>query len=167
MLTINHYVLGITTVIFGDLKITVVCGLKLLVFSRFKQIKEQEARRRQQREEEKTKAEEAAANRIPTTNGGYKNEANSTKREYRTGGDLVDGGNDSFQSLTTTHNSSNIEVVVNDELSNEDSKDEQKMYVTRTESSENSVNYEVDVRDEQHINGKLEKVSVASMLQNI
>ncbi|RVW72608.1 ALBINO3-like protein 1, chloroplastic [Vitis vinifera] len=99
----------------------------------FKQIKEQEARRRQQREEEKTKAEEAAANRIPTTNGGYKNEANSTKREYR------------------------LEVVVNDELSNEDSKDEQKMYVTRTESSENSVNYEVDVRDEQHINGKLEK----------
>lgn len=151
----------------GTLKITVVSGLKLLVFSRFKQIKEQEARRRQQREEEKTKAEEAAANRIPTTNGGYKNEANSTKREYRTGGDLVDGGNDSFQPLTTTHNSSNIEVVVNDELSNEDSKDEQKMYVTRTESSENSVNYEVDVRDEQHINGKLEKVSVASMLQNI
>ncbi|KAJ9708714.1 hypothetical protein PVL29_000638 [Vitis rotundifolia] len=124
---------------------------------RFKQIKEQEARRRQQREEEKMKAEEAAANRIPTTNGGYKNEANSTKREYRTGGDLVDGGNDSFQSITTSHNSSNIEVVVNSELSNEDSKDEQKMYVTITESSGNSVNYEVDVRDEQHINGKLEK----------
>lgn len=105
-------------------------------------------------EEEKKKAEEAAANRIPTKSGGYKNEANSTKREYKNTGDLVDGGNDS---------SSNSTVVVN----GEDSTDEQKMYVTRTESSGDTVNYEVDMKDEQHINGKLEKVPVASMLQNI
>ena len=135
-----------------------VCGLKLSVFSRFKQLKEQEARKRKQKEEEKKKAEEAAGNRIPTTNGGYKNEANSTEMEYRNADDLVDSGNDS---------SSNIEVVVNGELRNKDSKDEPNMYVTRTESSGDSVNYDVDMKDEQHINGKLEKVSVTSMLQNI
>lgn len=142
-------------IFFGPKKLLLFI-LKQLLFSRFKQIKEQEARRRQQKEEEKKKAEEAAANRIPTISGGYKDEVDSTKREYRAGGDLVDDGKDSFRSMNTTPHSSNIGVVLNGEASSEDSNDEQKMHGTRTESSGNTVNFEVDVRDEQHINGKLD-----------
>ncbi|CAL5409850.1 unnamed protein product [Camellia sinensis] len=93
---------------------------------RFKQLKEQEARRRQQREEEKKKAEEAAAN-VTQTNGAHEKEAISIQGESGDEVESSDSKNGSPNSLTGMTNSSNTDYrVVNGNLSNLDSKEDQR-----------------------------------------
>ena len=103
-----------------------VFGLKLLALPRFKQLKEQEARRRQQREEEKKKAEEAAAN-VTQTNGAHEKEAISVQGESGDEVESSDSKNGSPNSLTGMTNSSSTDYrVVNGNLSNLDSKEDQR-----------------------------------------
>ncbi|XP_028058158.1 ALBINO3-like protein 1, chloroplastic [Camellia sinensis] len=93
---------------------------------RFKQLKEQEARRRQQREEEKKKAEEAAAN-VTQTNGAHEKEAISVQGKSGDEVESSDSKNGSPNSLTGMTNSSSTDYrVVNGNLSNLDSKEDQR-----------------------------------------
>ncbi|CAL5378302.1 unnamed protein product [Camellia sinensis] len=101
-------------------------GERLLALPKFKQLKEQEARRRQQREEEKKKAEEAAAN-VTQTNGAHEKEAISVQGESGDEVESSDSKNGSPNSLTGMTNSSSTDYrVVNGNVSNLDSKEDQR-----------------------------------------
>lgn len=130
----------------------------LLLYSRFKQIKEQEARRRQE-EEEKRKAEEAAAKGTQPTNEGHEREAKLLERENGAGADSVAESNEEVQSVATLHSSSNVGVVVNGDLSGQDSEEDQKMTpMFRMENDKVSTNSKVDWSDGQQSYEKVEKV---------
>lgn len=124
-------------------------------FSRFKQLKEQEARRRQQREEEKRKAIGAAGNNLQITNGELKKEAylverEDTKVELRNTNDV-----------STTGNSSNSEYsAVNGNYSPSESKEDQKISTHRMEDGEIASNSN-NGRDHQHLYENVEKVVLA------
>ncbi|KAL7261246.1 hypothetical protein ACSBR1_006815 [Camellia fascicularis] len=123
---------------------------------RFKQLKEQEARRRQQREEEKKKVEEAAAN-VTQTNGAHEKEAISVQGESGDEVESSDSKNGSPNSLTGMTNSSSTDYrVVNGNLSNLDSKEDQRTSILEMKSSELSVNCE-DGRSDQCLHENLEK----------
>ncbi|KAE8023591.1 hypothetical protein FH972_009268 [Carpinus fangiana] len=114
---------------------------------RFKQIKEQEARRRQ-KEEEKRKAEEAAAKGTQPTNEGDEKEAKLLERENAAGADSVAENNEKVQSVATFHNSSDVGVVVNGDLSGQDLEEGQEMTsMFRMENDKVSTNSKVDWSD--------------------
>jgi YidC/Oxa1 family membrane protein insertase len=130
----------------------------LLLYSRFKQIKEQEARRRQ-KEEEKRKAEEAAAKGTQPTNEGHEKEAKLLERENEARADSVAENNEMVQSVATFHNSSDVGVVVNGDPSGQDSEEGQKMTsMFRMENDKVSTNSKVDWSDGQQSYENVEKV---------
>ncbi|KAJ8758880.1 hypothetical protein K2173_002659 [Erythroxylum novogranatense] len=86
---------------------------------RFKQIKEQEAKRRRQREEEKKKAEEASAKASQTEVEVLEKEVSLFERENAAS--VVATGAVGENSMTTSHESSNVGVV-NGDLSAQDKK---------------------------------------------
>lgn len=129
----------------------------LLLYSRFKQIKEQEARRRQ-KEEEKRKAEQAAAKGTQPTNEGHEKEAKLLERENGAGADSAAENNEKVQSVATSHNSSDVGVV-NGDLSGQDSEEGQKMTsMFRMENDKVSTNSKVDWSDGQQSYENVEKV---------
>lgn len=126
-----------------------------MLYSRFKQIKEQEARRRQQREEEKRRAEEAAANATQVTND---------RREIENGKEveLVVERSKVHQSEDTISNSSNG-VSVNGLPRQEVKEDSNTTSGHQTADSEVSPQSEVDA---QQSNENLEKVTLKYMLMH-
>lgn len=135
-----------------------VCSLNLPLYSRFKQLKEQEAKRRQQIEEEKKKAEEAAAKATQIANEGHEREAQLLERENGAAADSVVENNEKVHSVTTFHNSSNVEVVVNGDSSGQDSEEDQNMTSTFRMENEVSANSKVDGSDGQQSYENVEKV---------
>lgn len=136
----------------------------MLICSRFKQIKEQEARRRQQREEEKRKAAEAAAKGNQTINGEQEREASILGSAKGVQTDLVDKDDENFPSVTGD-NASNIGVAINGNISSHEFKENQDtISVLRTGDNEVSANSEVDGRNEQQSQENLGKVSLKSAL---
>lgn len=135
-----------------------VCSLNLPLYSRFKQLKEQEAKRRQQIEEEKKKAEEAAAKATQIANEGHEREATLLERENGAAADSVVENNEKVHSVTTFHNSSNVEVVVNGDSSGQDSEEDQNMTSTFRMENEVSANSKVDGSDGQQSYENVEKV---------
>lgn len=135
-------------------------GLKVLVHSRFKQLKEQEARRKQQRKEEKRKAEEAAASGSQITNGGHNKEAHLVEREHGAGDDLIEDRNRSVESVTTIRDSTTNGngAIVNGNYSSQDLKNGQETASTlgRENSDFSNIN-KVDEPDEQLTFDELEK----------
>ncbi len=123
-------------------------GLDLPLYSRFKQIKEQEEKRRRQIEE-KRKAEEAVAKGTQITNEGHEIEAKLLERENGAGADSVIENNEKVQSVTTFHNSSNVKVAVNGDSSGQESEEDQKMTSEFRMENEVSANSKVDGSDEQ------------------
>lgn len=135
-----------------------VCSLNLPLYSRFKQLKEQEAKRRQQIEEEKKKAEEAAAKATQIANEGHEREAKLLERENGAAADSVVENNEKVHSVTTFHNSSNVEVVVHGDSSGQDSEEDQNMTSTFRMENEVSANSKVDGSDGQQSYENVEKV---------
>jgi YidC/Oxa1 family membrane protein insertase len=128
------------------------CGLNLPLFSRFKQIKEQEEARRRQKEEEKRKAEEAAAKGTQPINEGH-------ERDTGAGAGSVAENNEKAQSVSTFHNPSSVGVVVNGDLSGQDSQEDQKTAsMFRMENDKVSTNSKVDWSDGQQSYENVEKV---------
>lgn len=135
----------------------------LPLFSRFKQIKEQEEARRRQKEEEKRKAEEAAAKGTQPINEGHEREAEREakllERENGAGAGSVAETNEKAQSVSTFHNPSSVGVVVNGDLSGQDSQEDQKTAsMFRMENDKVSANSKVDWSDEQQSYENVEKV---------
>lgn len=127
---------------------------------RFKQIKEQEAIRRQ-KEEEKRKAEEAAPKGTQPTNEGHEREAKLLERENGAGADSVAENNEKAESVATFHNPSNVGVVVNGDLSGQDSEEDQKTTsIFRVENDKVSTNSKVDWSDGQQSYENVEKETV-------
>ncbi|XP_030960795.1 ALBINO3-like protein 1, chloroplastic [Quercus lobata] len=127
---------------------------------RFKQLKEQEAKRRQQIEEERKKAEEAAAKATQIANEGHEREAKLLERENGAAADSVVENKENVQSVTTFHDSSNVEVVVNGGSSGQDSEEDQNMTSTFTMENEVSANSKVDGSDGQQSYENVEKETV-------
>jgi YidC/Oxa1 family membrane protein insertase len=135
------------------------CGLNLPLFSRFKQIKEQEEARRRQKEEEKRKAEEAAAKGTQPINEGHEREAKLLERDNGAGAGSVAENNEKAQSVSTFHNPSSVGVVVNGDLSGQDSQEDQKTAsMFRMENDKVSNNSKVDWSDGQQSYENVEKV---------
>lgn len=109
---------------------------------RFKQLKEQEARRRRQREEEKSRTEEALARGSQLTDKGDEIESNVLEKENGAGSAL------------------SVRVVVNGELSSQDSKEDPKTSMFWTEKNEVSSNFEGERRDEIQTHENIEKDAV-------
>lgn len=132
----------------------------MLIYFRFKQIKEQEARRRQQREEEKRKAAEAAAEGNQTINGEQEREASVLGSANGVGTDLLGKDNGNFPSVTGD-DASNIGDTINGNSSGHEFKeDKDTISVFRTEDNEVSANSEVDGGNEQQSQENLGKVSL-------
>lgn len=110
-----------------------------MIHSRFKQIKEQEARRRQQREEEKRRAEEAAAKGTQVTNERH-------EIENGKGVELVVEESDKHQPENAISSYSNG-VPMNGDLSGQEAKeDKNTMSGYQTADSEVSTHLEVDAQ---------------------
>ena len=122
-----------------------------MIYSRFKQIKEAEARRKRQREEEKRKAEEAAAKGTQIANERHES-------ENEAGVDIVAENNETSSSENTTHNSSSG-VTVNGSLSRHDLKENQNTTSTfQMADNEVSSSSGVDGKDKQQSYKDLGKV---------
>lgn len=118
----------------------------LLLYSRFKQIKEQEARRRQQREE-KEKAGETVAKGTQLTNEGHEREARLLESENGAGSESVD-----------ENNPSNFGVVNGDLTGKDSEEDKIKSPVLRVEEDKVSANSKVGAIDEQQSYELVEKI---------
>lgn len=123
-----------------------------MIYSRFKQLKEQEARRRKQGEEEKRKAEEAAAEETQVTNGRH-------EIENGNGVELVVEKSKEHQSENAIHNSSNGVPVNGDPSRQEMKEDKNTTSVFQMADSEVSTHLEVDKGDAQQSYENVEKVS--------
>lgn len=112
-------------------------------FSRFKQLKEEEARKRKQREEEAMKADIVAEYNVSVTNGKLETKTNSVEFEDRK--------MESFHAdaLLATENSS-----INDNHS-EEFKENQDISSRRTEDDENSSDRSFRKDDQQHLHKNL------------
>ncbi|XP_042503193.1 ALBINO3-like protein 1, chloroplastic [Macadamia integrifolia] len=127
---------------------------------RFKQIKEQEARRRRQREEQKMKAAAEGTETFKAAEEKEAKDANLVKTDVkRSQAELYSNGNEKVQSVNEMHDSSSAGVaLVNGDHSILGSKeDHKKMTVSRMENGGLSVNYEVDGKDEQHLDKNMDK----------
>lgn len=144
--------------------ILAVCSFNVLIYSRFKQIKEQEARRRQQREEEKRKAAEAAAKGNQTTNEVHEREINVYERANGAGASSLDKNNGILQSVRGG-DVSEAGVLMNGNTSGQEFKeDKDTTSVFKTEDSEVSANSDINGRDEKQSRENLEKVPLKSAL---
>lgn len=133
-----------------------IYGCDVLIYSRFKQLKEQEARKRREREE-KRKAEEAAVKGNQLAIEEHKKERSELEEETGGAAILVDKKIGSLQSVTG-QDTSNVKLVNGDQSSQELNKGENTISSSRMKDGVVCANSEVDRMDEQQSYEDLEKV---------
>lgn len=122
----------------------VIISSYLAHFSRFKQLKEQEARRKKQREEERRKAEEAASKGIQITNGEVKKETSPLES--------------ADSELATSGSSSSIDgFAVNGNSVSSEGNDDNRASLDKEDNSETPDDYK-NRRDNLHLEKNIEKV---------
>lgn len=128
--------------------------LLVLCFSRFKQLKEEEARKRKQREEEARNANLVAENNVPVTNGKLKTESN-----------LVEVEDSKMESLYADDLLATENPSVNGNHSPQEVKD-RDISSQRTEDDKSSSNGSFGKDDQQHLHENLRKARVCFIFWN-